>query len=279
MLAQIENVQPESDVQANRAQLESSRMDDAAAQAGYQTAVYDLSRAQADYEQKKLDYDRGTSLYQQQLIAKSDFDQRKAAYEMSASALKQAQAKITQMKAQQASSETHIKQYDAQLRHAVDALSKTAYTAPYDGVVTNLPVREGETVVVGIQNASGSTLMTLADMSVITAEVKVDETDVINIKLNQPAEVTIDAIPNKVFKGHVSEIGDNAILRSSGVSTAQSTSGDQEAKDFKVVVTLDNPPRRAAAGAVGDGEDHDGEGGGCAVGADPGAGFAQAGPI
>ncbi len=84
--------------------------------------------------------------------------------------------------------------------------------------------------------------MTIADMSVITAEVKVDETDIVNVKLGQPAEVEIDAIPGKTFNGHVSEIGNNAVLRSSGLSTSQTTAGSQEAKDFKVVVTLDNPP-------------------------------------
>src|SRR6202030_3363098 len=121
-------------------------------------------------------------------------------------------------------------------------LQKTACSAPYDGVVTNLPVREGESVVIGIQNALGSTLLTLADMSVITAEVKVDETDIVNVRLGQPAEVTIDAIPKKIFHGTVSEIGDNAIVRSSGVSTSQSTSASEEAKDFKVVVNLSDAP-------------------------------------
>ena len=82
-----------------------------------------------------------------------------------------------------------------------DVLSKTEYSAPFDGVITNLPVREGETVVIGIQNAPGSTLMTIADTSVITAEVKVDETDIVNVKLGQPAEVTIDAIPKQQFQG------------------------------------------------------------------------------
>ena len=65
----------------------------------------------------------------------------------------------------------------------------TVYLAPFDGTVTNLPVREGETVVVGIQNAPGSTLMTLSDLSTITAEVMVDETDIVNVKLGQEAEV------------------------------------------------------------------------------------------
>ena len=114
--------------------------------------------------------------------------------------------------------------------------------APLDGVVTNLPVRVGETVVPGIQNSSGSTIMTIADMSLITAEVKVDETDIVNVKLDQPADVTIDAIPNKTFKGHVIEIGNTAILRSTGVAASQSAVSSQEAKDFKVVIALDNPP-------------------------------------
>ncbi len=130
----------------------------------------------------------------------------------------------------------------ANLVHNTDVLSKTEYRAPFDGVVTNLPVREGETVVMGIQNAPGSTLMTLADVSVITAEVKVDETDIVNVKLGQPAEVSIDAIPKKKFKGTVTEIGDNALLRSTGVATSQSTGSTQEAKDFKVVVTLTEVP-------------------------------------
>jgi HlyD family secretion protein len=79
-------------------------------------------------------------------------------------------------------------------------------------------------------------------MSVITAEVKVDETDIVNVKLGQVADVTIDAIPNQTFKGHVTEIGNTAILRSTGLAASQSAVSNQEAKDFKVVIALDNPP-------------------------------------
>jgi HlyD family secretion protein len=114
--------------------------------------------------------------------------------------------------------------------------------------VTNEPVREGETVVEGIQNTEGSTFMTIADMSVVTAEVKVDETDIVNIKNGQPADVSIDAIPGKVFKGHVTLVGDQALLRSTGISTSQSTTGTEEAKDFKVVVTLDTPTNELRPG-------------------------------
>ena len=79
-------------------------------------------------------------------------------------------------------------------------------------------------------------------MSVITAEVKVDETDIVNVSLNQTAEVTVDALPGRVFKGHVTEVGDQALLRTTGIATSQSTTGTEEAKDFKVVVTLDPTP-------------------------------------
>jgi HlyD family secretion protein len=101
-----------------------------------------------------------------------------------------------------------------------------------------MPVREGETVVTGIQGTEGATLMTLADMSVITAEVKVDETDIVNVQLGQPVDVTVDALPGKTFKGQVTLVGDQALLRSSGQATSTSTTGTEEAKDFKVVVTL-----------------------------------------
>ncbi|MBV9086751.1 MAG: efflux RND transporter periplasmic adaptor subunit [Acidobacteriaceae bacterium] len=243
MLAQIENVQPASDVNAMRASREAAIGDAAAADAAYKTAIADLARAKSDAERAKLDYDRAEGLFKDQLIAKSDYDTRRAAWLSADSGLEQAQARIVQAKAQRDASHERIRQADASLMHASDVLSKTIYTAPFDGTITNLPVREGETVVIGIQNSPGSTLMTLADMSVITAEVKVDETDIVNVKLGQPADVTIDAVPNKVFKGRVTEIGDNAIVRSTGLATSQTTSSSQEAKDFKVVVRLEDPPQ------------------------------------
>jgi HlyD family secretion protein len=153
----------------------------------------------------------------------------------------QAVAQLNQAKANTDSARGHMQTQKATLRANQDMLNRTISVAPFDGVVTNEPVREGETVVEGIQNTEGSTLMTIADMSVVTAEVKVDETDIVNVRLGQPAEITVDALPNKVFKGHVTLVGDQALLRSTGVATSQSTTGTEEAKDFKVVVTLDNP--------------------------------------
>src|ERR1700688_1987327 len=243
LLAQLENVQSSADVNANEASLQAAQTDALAADAALKTSEGDLVGAQAEYDRSKLDWERAQSLFKDGLISKSDFDSRKNAWATADSGLVQSQARVAQAKAQNDSAAKHVSQARANLTRVTDVLQKTTYSAPYDGVVTNLPVREGESVVIGIQNALGSTLMTIADMSVITAEVKVDETDIVNVHLGQPAEVTIDAIPKKIFHGAVSEIGDNAIVRSSGVSTSQSTTASEEAKDFKVVVTLSDPPR------------------------------------
>jgi len=242
MLAQLENVQPEADVNAMQASLDAARTDALAADAALNTAQADLNRAKADAERSELDWTRAQGLYKAALIARSDFDSQKAAHQTAVAGLAQAQARVAQAKAQKESAGRRVSQAGANLTHATDVLQKTTYQAPFDGVITNLPVREGETVVIGIQNSPGSTLMTLADMSVITAEVKVDETDIVNVQLGQPAQVTIDAIPRKSFKAVVTEIGNNAIVRSTGVSTSQQTTSSQEAKDFKVVVTLQDPP-------------------------------------
>jgi len=242
LLAQLENVQSTADVSANQASVQAAETDAIAADAALKTSDADLLRAQADYGRNKLDWDRAQNLFKEGLIAKSDFDSRQNAWATADAGLVQAKARVAQAKAQKDSADRHVAQARANLTRVADVLQKTSYAAPYDGVVTNLPVREGESVVIGIQSALGSTLLTLADMSVITAEVKVDETDIVNVHLGQPAEVTIDAIPKKVFHGTVSEIGDNAIVRSTGVATSQQTTASEEAKDFKVVVTVTDPP-------------------------------------
>jgi HlyD family secretion protein len=248
LLAQLENIQSAAGVESMRATLASSQTDAVAAEAGLNTALAQQNSSKASLAQAKLDFDRSAGLYKDQLISKADFDAKKSAYEVAQAVYAQDQARVAQSKAQVDSAHGRVNQSRAQLTQASDVLSKTTYAAPFDGVVTNLPVHEGETVVMGIQNAPGSTLMTVADMGVITAEVRVDETDIVNVKINQPAEVTIDAIPGKTFKGKVTQIGDNAIIRSTGVSTSQSTASSQEAKDFKVVITLENPPDRLRPG-------------------------------
>ena len=240
-VASIENVQQGANVEGQKASIAAAETDIAADVAAEKTQEANVEHAKADLEQKKLDYDRAKALYSGQIMAKQDYDAKKAAYDLAVATLAQSNAALAQAKAQTQSGRGHLNTQEATLRANIDLLGKTVAIAPFDGIVTNLPVREGETVVEGIQNAQGSTLMTLADMSVITAEVKVDETDIVNVALGQPADVTVDALPGKIFKGHVTEVGDQALLRSTGVATSQTTSGQEEAKDFKVVITLDNP--------------------------------------
>ena len=239
-LATVENVQPQATVSAQEATIAASRTDITSFLAAERTAEANIEQGKADLEQKHLDFSRAQALYEQKLIAKQDFDSKKAAYDMAVATLAQRQAALAQARAQTDSQRGHSNQAVASQRANYDALDKTISRAPFDGLVTNVPVREGETVVVGIQYAGGSTIMTLADMSVITAEVKVDETDIVNVALDQPVDVTVDALPGRIFKGHVTEVGDQALLRTTGLSTTQSTTGTEEAKDFKVVVTLDH---------------------------------------
>jgi HlyD family secretion protein len=241
LVATVENVAQEAQVAGQEAAIAAARTDISSYIAAEKTAQANVEHAQADLEQKKLDWDRAQGLYKAGVMAKQDYDAKKAAYDLDVASLAQAVAGLNQAKAQTESARGHLNTQVATLRANQNALDLTKAIAPFDGIVTNQPVREGETVVEGIQNTEGSTFMTIADMSVVTAEVKVDETDIVNVRLGQPAEVTVDAIPNKSFKGHVTLVGDQALLRSTGVATSQSTTGTEEAKDFKVVVTLDSP--------------------------------------
>src|SRR5437867_7301172 len=243
-----ENVQANADVQAQSAATTSSEAGAEAAEASYKAAQADLLSQQANLEKAKLDYDRGQGLYKGGLIPKQDFDQRKASYDGAVASVESAKARVLSLKAQLDQTRSQINQNKAVLVRAKDVLRKTTYTSPINGIVSYLPVRVGLYVVPGIQNSNGSFVMTLSDMSVVTSEVKVDETDIVNVKMGQDADVTIDAVPGKVFKGKVTEIGSQAILRSSGLATTQSTTSTQEAKDFKVVVTLDTPPENLRPG-------------------------------
>jgi HlyD family secretion protein len=256
LLATLENVQPTADVDMQKAVINSSEADSGAAEAGVKAADENLNtmeagieKDKADLERMKADFDRSQSLFNEHLLAKQDFEMKKYSYQAQVATLRESEMRLVQARAQReqtaaqlASAQKRIAQNRAGLVRYNDLLEKHNAFSPLAGVVTNLPVREGETVVPGIQNSAASTIMTIADMSLITAEVKVDETDIVNVKLDQVADITIDAIPNKTFKGHVTEIGNTAILRSTGVAASQSAISSQEAKDFKVVVALDNPP-------------------------------------
>jgi HlyD family secretion protein len=237
-----ENVQANADVQAQGAMISSNQSGVQAADASYKAAQADVLLQQANLEKAKLDYDRGQGLYKDGLIPKQDFDQRKTSYDAAVANVDASKARVLAQKAQFEQMRSQLDQSRAVLVRTKDVLQKTTYISPISGIVSYLPVRLGEYVVPGIQNATGSFLMTLSDMSVVTSEVKVDETDIVNVRIGQEADVTIDAVPGKVFKGKVTEIGSQAVLRTSGLATTQTTTSNQEAKDFKVVVTLENPP-------------------------------------
>src|SRR5215475_11155576 len=243
-----DSVQANADVQAQAAAMNSSESGILAADASYKAAQADLLLQKANLEKAKLDYERGQGLYKDGLIPKQDFDQRKTSYDAAVAGVESSNAKVQQIKAQLEQSRAQLSQTKAILTRTKDVLNKTTYVSPINGIVSYLPVRLGEYVVPGIQNSNGSFLMTLSDMSVVTAEVKVDETDIVNVRMSQDADVTIDAVPGKTFHGKVTEIGSQAVLRSSGLATTQTTTSTQEAKDFKVVVTLDSPPENLRPG-------------------------------
>jgi HlyD family secretion protein len=255
VLARLADVQPKADYDGQQAALNSALADSAAGEANDKSLETAISVAQAqvdhdraDLEQKKGDLKRAQDLFNDKLIAAQDFESKKVMYDLAVATLQSSITKVTQAKAARAqataqatSYQKKVVQSQAVLARQRDVLSRYNATAPLDGVVTDLPMRVGETVVPGMQSLVGSTIMTIADMSIITAEVHVDETDIVSVKIDQTADVTIDAIPNRTFKGKIIEIGDTAIVRSTGVAASQSTTSSQEAKDFKVVIALDIP--------------------------------------
>lgn len=260
LLLRTEDTQQVAEMDASAAALNTSTADSSAqlsavhaSAAALKTAQANLEQSNAKLDQAKLSYDRGLELVKLNLLAKQDFDTRVSDYQVaqatvqsSAAAVNQAKAQYQQAKYTYDKSQAAVAQNQANLVSAKDVVQKTIYTSPYVGFVTDLPVHVGEIVVPGVQNTSGSLLFQVSDLSIIDAEVMVDETDIVNVKMGQPAEVSVDAIPNQVFTGHVTEIGQSALSSTTGVTTTGSTtsgsSTDQEAKQFKVVVRLDNPP-------------------------------------
>ncbi len=241
VVAVVEHVQQEATVSGQEASIAAAKTNITSYIAAEKVADANVEKAKANLEQARLDWQREQPLYKAGIVAKADYDLKKATYDSDVATVDQCVASLNQAKAQTASARAQLRTQQAMLQGDKNILDLTEAIAPFDGIVTDVPLREGETVVEGIQNTLGSTFMTIADMSVVTAEVKVDETDIVNIQLGQPADVTVDALPGKVFKGHVTLVGDQALLRSTGIATSQSTTGTEEAKDFKVVVTLDHP--------------------------------------
>ena len=148
--------------------------------------------------------------------------------------VKIAQSALVEREKQVRTQEVRLGQDRAQLESAQFDLSKVRIESPIAGIVTRRNIQEGETAVVGTMNNAGTVLLTVADMSVIQAEVEVDETNIPNVAIGQQAKITIDAISDRTFKGHVTEIG-NSPIQVAGQQQQQS----QQATNFKVVVMLD----------------------------------------
>jgi HlyD family secretion protein len=196
--------------------------------AAVEAAKADLARAQADVDASRLAFERSRRMHADKLVSDQVFDQAQAELKMKEAAVQSQRERIAQ---QAAALETNR-----------DDLAKTTVAAPMNGVVTALVKEEGE-MVIGAQSFSPTVIMTVADLSVMETEVMVDETDIRSLTLGQEAEVRVDALEGVKIKGQVTEIGSSAIVRATGAATQSTTASTaNQAKDFKVTVTLLDPP-------------------------------------
>lgn len=179
----------------------------------------ELIKAEAALKKDENYFYRQKKLFEEKLISNEQLEAAKAQYDISY--------------AQHEAIRYQVKQAEASLQSSLDNLSKTVYNSPIDGIITSLQVEEGEVAVIGTMNNPGTILMTIADLSVMEVEVEVDETDVVNVNIDQPAKVRIDAFPDMTIAGKVTEVGSSAL---------QKITASEESKDFKVVITLQNPP-------------------------------------
>jgi HlyD family secretion protein len=208
-LLKLDSTQYEANTERDRAFIQSSQAE--------------LIKTEMTLQKNRSFYDRQKNLYDNGLISKEQLEQAKVQLDIS--------------DASNRSVRFQIQQAQASLKSTLDNLSKTVFTSPIDGIITSLRVEEGEMAIIGTMNNPGTVLMTIADLSVMEVEVEVDETDVIGVQLGQTADIRVDAFPNQTIKGKVTEIGSSAIQK---LGTTAST---QESKDFKVVVTLENPSK------------------------------------
>ena len=212
LLIRIDPSQYQSAVRRAEAAVAQSRAREAQARAQLLKAQNDARRAEMLSQGKD------------QLISAQDLDQARTQGNVAGAELQAARFAVAQAQ--------------AALSEARDNLSKTTIVAPMSGRVTRLNIEEGETAVVGTMNNPGSLLLTVADLSVMEAKIKVDETEVPNVSIGDSAAVRIDAFPDQSFSGRVTRIGNSAVQTAAG----QAGASDQQSVDFEVVITLDNPP-------------------------------------
>ena len=193
-----------------------------------------LQQARTAIDQAQINLDLSTqNLKRQQELSKEGLTTREA-LERSQNEVAAREAEIKARQQEVQTREQQIRQEQAGLSTTRYSLSQVIISSPMDGLVTRRNIEEGENVMVGTMNNAGTVLLTVADMSVIQAEVEVDETDIPTVMLGQAAQVTIDAVPDRTFRGHVTEIGNSPIQ-----TTATGTTGQAQATNFKVVITID----------------------------------------
>src|SRR2546422_8720673 len=198
-----------------------------AAEASLDQLRQSIETARVQLQQAQQTLVRQRDLWRQQLTTREALDRAENDVKAAESAIHEREKQVT-------AQSSRINQERATLESARYDLSKVRIESPIDGIVTRRNIQGGETAVVGTMNNAGTVLLELADMSVIQAEVEVDETNIPNVQLGQLAKITIDAIPDKSFKGHVSEIGNSPIQAATGATATQAT-------NFKVTVIIDEP--------------------------------------
>jgi HlyD family secretion protein len=210
-----------------------------------QAAQADVDAAQARAQEAQLTLQRTRDLRKDGLVPLADLDSAVAGAETAAAQVKAAEAVLRRVQQSREAASGRVAESRADAARVADVLAKTDIVAPIAGVVTRLPVQEGEMVVMGIQGQLGTTIMTISDLAAIDAEVKVAEADVLRIQIGQPASVTLEAIPGVPFTGRVVEVGASA-LPITGTGAA--------AREFRVKVRLDNPDGRLRPGLTCDAE-------------------------
>jgi HlyD family secretion protein len=216
------------DPKSLRTRVDSNSASVQAAEQSLETMQQAIETAKVQLQQARQNLARQEDLWRQQLTTRE-------ALEKATNDLRAAESNVQEREKQMRPQQSRIAQERATLESARYDLSKNRIESPIDGIVTRRNIQEGETAVVGTMNNAGTMLLTLADMGIIQAEVEVDETNVPNVQIGQHAKITIDAIPDKSFKGHVSEIGNSPIQTTGGTTTTT------QATNFKVVVILDEP--------------------------------------
>jgi HlyD family secretion protein len=219
-LLQIDPVNAAAAVQRDEAAVEAART-------GLEQVRTQLQSARANLELARQTLRRQQDLWDAGLTAREQLDRAQTEVDVRESELAAREQEIR-------TREQQLRQQEAGLASSRHALAQVRFDAPFDGIVTRRNIEEGENVVVGTMNNPGTVLLTVADMSVLEAQVEVDETDIPLVEIGQDARVTVDAVPNRTFRGRVTEIGNSPIQ-----ATGQQQAGARTATNFKVVVTLE----------------------------------------